>query len=359
MVDTVTENYQKHIRSLIGQQGQVSRPTNSICGVIANLKDLCEVGGGAVQGWRGGSGGASPEPGSPFRFHGEPRRMNFRGGAGAPDTPLSRVQSGKSIATSDSASSPTYSATPPAPIAKYQSRFKNSSAPVESKILNNIILSKLNKFSAKTYDEIRDFLYQILGSGEPDLQEMIRDFMRLVFRKAASEEVFCPLYAKLLCEISARYSVILSEMQALQLNYLDIFDDVAETGNADYNTFVESQKDKQYRRGYSQFLAELIGQEILDFDLLKKVFQRILANMVAFGKMEDKKTLLEEYADCLGKMSKVLKGKRAATWVRARAALFEDNQVQLTDLVENYKVYPSETSKARFMLMDVLDALKA
>jgi hypothetical protein len=56
--------------------------------------------------------------------------------------------------------------------------------------MNNIILSKLNKFSGATYSDVRDFLYQILGSGESDLGEMVRQFMLLVFKKAASEEVY-------------------------------------------------------------------------------------------------------------------------------------------------------------------------
>jgi hypothetical protein len=182
--------------------------------------------------------------------------------------------------------------------------------------------------------------------------------MTLVFKKAAIEEIFCPLYARLLCEISSRYSVILPEMQALQLNYLAIFDDIQEGSGSDYNTFVESQKDKQYRRGYSQFLAELTALEILDFELLNTTFKRILGNMLKFGKEPEKKTLLEEYADCLFRMSKVLKKKQTLFFIRARSALLKSNEAELTDLVNNYGDYVSESAKTRFVLMDVIDILK-
>jgi len=229
---------------------------------------------------------------------------------------------------------------------------------VEDKILNNIILSKLNKFSPKTYDEIREFLYQILGSGEvADLQEMTRDFMRLVFRKAAVEEMFCPLYAKLLCELSGRYKVILEEMHALQSNYLAIFDEVENQEGSNYDAFVEHQRSKQYRKGYSQFLAELSALEILDVGLLNSTFQRILANMVATGKDAEKRTLFEDYADCLLRMAKVLRRKPGAFFGQARAALLAANGAPLQEFAERHADYPAVSAKTRFVLMDVLDSL--
>ena len=186
---------------------------------------------------------------------------------------------------------------------------------------------------------------------------MIRDFMKLVFKKAALEEVFCPLYAKLLCEISSRYTVILQEMNTLQSNYLRVFDDIAESKTSDYNDFVESQKNKQFRLGYSQFLAELSGLEILDLGLLNTTFQKILSNMLVNGKMEDKKTLMEEYCDCLSRMAKVLKKKSGQFFVNARRVLYQANKESLDTLLDNQADFPSETNKVRFILMDIRDIL--
>lgn len=350
-VETLTRD----IQGILQQQAVAPRPNAAVCAAIAALKDLIELNGASGLEWRRGAGG----DGMRFRggIHPSGSRGSFHSG---PDTPMSRVSSAKSFesAGAHSPQSPN-NGTPPPPVAKYQSRFKNSTQPVEEKILNNIILSKLNKFSPKTYDEIRDFLYQILGSGEvADLQEMTRDFMRLVFKKAAIEEMFCPLYAKLLCEISGRYKVILEEMNTLQSNYLGIFDDVKETGGADYDAFVEQQKSKQFRVGYSQFLAELTALEILNLELLTSTFQRILANTTTFGKEAEKKTLLEEYSDCLVRMAKVLRKRPGAFFVRARASLLESNKGALEELIENSGAYPSLSAKTRFVLMDVLDILK-
>jgi len=334
------EGIQQNIKGILALEAHAQKPAPSVCSVIQGLKDLIEIQTHIKSEWR------KTEPvsqtGGSYRFQESNKRLGYRGPSDVKTTTPKPFHAGGE--------------TPP-PIPKYQSKFKNSTQPVDDKILNNIILSKLNKFSQKTYNEIRDFLYQILGSGEPDLQQLIRDFMKLVFRKAAIEEIFCPLYAKLLCEISSRYSVILQEMNYLQSNYLLIFDDVHESTSNNYNEFVETQKNKQYRLGYSQFLAELSALEILDPGLLNSTFQKILKNMLSIGIQEDKKTLMEEYCDCLFRMAKVLKKKTGKFFVQARKTLYETNKEILNEFLENYQKYPSETSKTRFILMDIRDIL--
>ena len=354
---TSVETVQKLVHSILAKEESAPKPPTSVCLSIQSLKDLIEIEGVIQSGWRKAppveSGGAYRLPSSSSSESNLHKLGGFRNMTNAANSPISRVSSVKSFG--EGAASPNSPAPPP--ILKYQSKFKNSNQPVEDKIINVIILSKLNKFSQKTYNEIRDFLYQILGSGEPDLQEMICDFMKLVFKKAATEEIFCPLYAKLLCEISARYTVILQEMNKLQSNYLKVFDNIEDTTNTDYNEFVETQRNKQFRLGYSQFLAELTALEILDLNLLNITFQKILGNMLVIGKLEDKKTLMEEYSDCLSKMAKVLKKKSAPFFVNARATLYGDNRVALDNLIKNSADFPSETPKTRFILMDVCDIL--
>jgi hypothetical protein len=349
------------IQGLLAQQGKVGRPVASVCSAVASLKDLCELNSAAAVDWRRGATGQQASRG----FGG--------GGGGQTLRPIFRNSSGTSIASQQSgaASSPVQAQSPstgrspftpagvtPSPPARYQSMFKNSAKPVEDKILNNIILSKLNKFSTGTYNDIRDFLYQILGSGDEGLVEMVREFMTMVFKKAAREEVFCPLYAKLLAEISSRYKVILEEMHKLQANYLEIFDDVEEPeGGEDYEAFLAKNKDKQYRQGYSQFLAELAGLEILELSNLEQTFQKIFELMLKFGALEGKKALLEEYADCLLRMSRVLKKRGAPFFIQARGILLRNSAAALEELHQNREKYVSLSPKARFILMDVKDNL--
>jgi hypothetical protein len=349
MTSLVVEN----IREILGQQKTVPRPSSSICAVIAGLKDLCDIGPPQVE-WRRPQVGVVAGSRT-FRNQHAPSPTHI-----TPSQSFTRNSSSFSLGSG--AESPAASAA--SPVAKkagsprYQSQFKNSSQPVEDKILNNIILSKLNKFCLGTYEEIREFLYQILGSGESDLSDMIRQFMLLVFKKAASEELYCSLYAKLLSEISQRYTVILDEMNILQNNYLAIFDEVEEKEeNEKYNTFIEKNIEKRYRQGYSQFIAELSTLEIIKLSQLEETFKRIFDSIRKNGVQPEKRTLIEEYIDCLLRMSRVFKKKRTPFITAAKQSLMALSKPFLDDILGNKDSYQSVSSKARFILMDVKDNL--
>ena len=322
------------IQTILAEEDRVGRPSPAICSAIASMKDLCEIGGASTLDWRRGGSTASPRGGA-------------RQGAFRSSPSLQTLSSGNSSPTSGSYS----------PV-RYKSKFQNANQGVDVTILNNIILSKLNKFSGTTYADVRDFLYQILGSGE-DITEMVRQFMLMVFKKAATEEIYCALYAKLLAEISVRYRVISEEMQKLQENYLEVFDDIEEVaeGQDNYDVFVEKNKSRRYRQGYSQFLAELAALEFLDLSNLEKTFRKLMDLLLKFAAMPEKKSLIEEYSDCLVRMSKVLKKKSSIFFIAARKSLLSISKETIDTLIAKKEEYPSLSPKARFILMDVRDNL--
>ncbi len=239
---------------------------------------------------------------------------------------------------------------------KYESKFRNSDAAIEDTIPNTIILNKLNKFSESTYRDIRDFLYQILDSGETDF---IKEFMRLVFKKAAAEEIFCPLYAKLLAELRATYPVIQTEMIELFERYLMIFQNLDNNQNVDYQAFVVRNSEKKYRLGYSQFLAELVTLEAVDLNSLERTFCILAQNILRDGAEQNQITDVQEYADCLLRMSRVFHKKNTQFFQNLRRTLFERISPDLETILATPKEdLPSLTPKARFALMDVRDNLK-
>ena len=246
---------------------------------------------------------------------------------------------------------------------KYVSKFKHNDKQIEDKILNTIILSKLNKFSESTYNEIRDFLHQILGSSnqidnkEKDtIEEFVKEFMNLVFKKAASEEIFCPLYAKLLGEISKEYSIILDEMDKLHQNYLNIFEEEEESDN--YDKFIERNKEKKYRQGYSQFLSELIVHKILSVDKITIIFQKIMDQLTFQGMLENKISITDQYIDCLLRITKVLQNKNEDFFINIRQNLFIIVKDPIQNILDNKQKYISISNKSRFLLLNVLDYLK-
>jgi hypothetical protein len=186
---------------------------------------------------------------------------------------------------------------------KYVSKFKKNSEKVEDTILNTILLGKLNKFSELNYTEIKEFVTHIIDGGQT---EMIKCFMKIVFEKAASEEVFCPLYAKLLSELSSSYPVLLTEMTNLYSVYMAIFEEVPENKADNYNEVCKQNIEKKYRRGYSQFLAELIKYNVIDNDLFMKTVTTIISQIEYNLKIKESSKLIEEYADCLVKVMKAI-----------------------------------------------------
>ena len=225
------------------------------------------------------------------------------------------------------------------PPARYVSKFHNGSKVGDDQILNTVILNKLNVFSVKTYDDVKSFLFQILGS---DQKEFIREFTWLVFRKAAAEEKFCGLFAKLLSEIKREFPVILEEMKALHTTYLDIWK-VTET---------DSLIDKRCRLGYSQFLAELTALEVLDSETMRVTLETLKNCIIDCLKNEDHTETVEEYMDCLKQLcgSKVPK----AVKLMIREILVKD----LGNWIDNSKEnLPGLSTKSRFACMDLKDLL--
>jgi hypothetical protein len=243
----------------------------------------------------------------------------------------------------------------PTPTNKYVSRFKSATEPVESTIVNTIILNKLNKFSPANYDECKEFLMEILGSGETDF---LADFMRLVFRKAAAEETFCPLYAQLLNDLAIGYPFLLNEMAALYEKFMDIFQEVDEGAHIDMEEFIQKNKEKKYRKGYAQFLAELLKYNIVEREAFAMTLRKIIQQLDAISRQEDKSNTLEEYADCLICILNALKGTSAAG-LAMKDAIRADALEQLMPLTARSAERPSLTNRIRFTILNATDHLKA
>jgi hypothetical protein len=249
--------------------------------------------------------------------------------------PPSFINALNSLSSQDSPRTPLT----PGPPARYISKFHNGSKIGDDQILNTVILNKLNVFSVKTYDDVKSFLFQILGS---DQREFIREFTWLVFRKAAAEEKFCGLFAKLLSEIKREFPVILEEMKKLHTTYLDIWK-VSDT---------DTPIDKRCRLGYSQFLAELTALEVLDSETMRVTLDCLKQCILDCLKDSQYTETVEEYMDCL----KQLCGSKVPKTVKLmiREILVKDLAIWIDEPKE---AVPGLSSKSRFACMDLKDLL--
>jgi hypothetical protein len=291
---------------------------------------------------RPSNGFGSSTPGGNMSRNSSHQSLNGSSGGATPETPITPV-------------------TPRGPPVRYQSRFKNSSSDIEEKILNRIIRLKLNKFGQSTFNDIREFLFQILGEeSDEKVSEFVKDFMYLVFSKAAAEEIYCPLYAQLLCEIGKKHTIIFEEMNRLVENYLEIFEDIDPNKDiADNATFEKHNIEKKYRQGYSQFLAELTALEILPPECLSKIFKTLFDLVNKHARTPEKRMLVDEYVDCLLRMSRVLKTP-SEFFGKIRMIIHNENTTNL-DLFIHLRdsTFQSLSPKSRFLLMDIQDILNA
>ena len=361
------------VTSLLSLRSQV--PPNSspdILTKIANLRGILDArtlssarNGGD---WRRGAGSSGNLATLDSRWRGSRQSMKTSSSNGSlTGANLTPLGSPTPVVTPKS---PIYTGPP---IGRYQSRFKPSSEDIEEKILNRIIRLKLNKFGPTTYTDIRDFLFQILGqetvateedgqvkAEEDQVAEFVKDFMAMVFKKAASEQIYCPLYAKLLSEIGSKHSVIFEEMNRLYTNYMEIFEEADVNVQAEGNeAFEKKVAEKKYRQGYSQFIAELTLLEVLSVDSLAHTFHTLFTQIEKHSKIDDRKPLVDEYVDCLLRMSRIMKDKYSPFFRSIRNKIYEQNKEALGTLITvKDGTYISLTPKSRFLLMDIQDILK-
>lgn len=224
---------------------------------------------------------------------------------------------------------------------------------VEDRIIGHI-RSKLNKFSLNNYDSIKSFLEQIMNSGET---EFISEFMDLLFTKAASEEIYCELYARLLLELTGKFPHLRTEIKTIYENFLGIFveaRDIPDQSTADYKKFLDAQEKKKFRKGYSHFLAEIYNKGLITSEAIETAVNTIMASLDKLEKDTTNTLLVEEYIVSLNKIVLTINDAKTAPIPPYLVNLLD----KLKTTVGKPKAdTPGYTSKARFAIMDIVDAL--
>ena len=207
------------------------------------------------------------------------------------------------------------------------------------------IRDKMNKFSALTYDATKSWLSQLLNSGET---AFLTDFITLVFEKAAAEQPFCALYARLITELRADFPHLSTELQRIFGEFMNIFveADEPDIGAAEYKAFVALRERRRFRRGYAAFVGEVAKLGVLTADDAVSTCNLLLDQLIQHKKGADSVVLCEEYADCLTTLMRsckdLLKPVVAPLLTKVREAM-------------DRKDSPSLSNKARFALMDIGD----
>ena len=234
---------------------------------------------------------------------------------------------------------------------RYQTRFK-SDGDLNDKILNTVIGNKLNSFTATTYNDTRDFIYQIMDSGET---EFIKDFIEKVFSKATVEELYCALFAKLIAEIAHRYPIMYEEMKRYHQEFLNVFEDVDDGKVIDSDMAIRR---RLYRLGYGQFISELACNKALEKEQLIAMVSKVMDKVWELTVLDEKVKVVEEFIDCLVRLTKSLVQKSPEFFEMVKgdmaASILERAQGLISKAVG---ARPSLSTKAKFGLMDLKDLL--
>ena len=224
---------------------------------------------------------------------------------------------------------------------------------VEDRIIGHI-RAKLNKFSHNNYDSIKAFLEQIMTSGET---KFLSEFMDLLFTKAASEEIYCELYSRLLAELSEKFPHLKIEISNIYTNFISIFQearDIPDQGAEDYKKFLEAQERKKYRKGYSHFVSELSNRNLITAEEIDTCLTSILKSL---NKLEDDKEntlLVEEYLVSLFKIVTTLKAAKSKPLPPYIVNILDSLK---KTLAKPQVDTPGYTNKSRFKIMDIIDIL--
>jgi hypothetical protein len=138
--------------------------------------------------------------------------------------------------------------------------------------------------------------------------------------------------------------------------YTRVFDEASKSpdvGTADYKAFVEAQEAKKFRRGYSQFVAELAKLGEVPMEDFRTLVGKIIDTLKTCYVAEENKGLCEELVDCF------------LTMWKANPSLFK-KQEWTDPYIEQMRLIvgtpresaPGLSNKAKFGLMDILDLAK-
>jgi hypothetical protein len=153
-----------------------------------------------------------------------------------------------------------------------------------------------------TYNATKESLREMLDGDEI---EYLDEMLAYIFQKAATESIYCALFAKLLHELSDEFPHFRIAMRKRFADYTAIFSDAVDAAEHDaeeYKRWLDLQEQKKFRRGYSQFVSELVKLGEADTEAFAKLLQESVRVLEVSATNAEKVHLCEEYSDCLKTM---------------------------------------------------------
>jgi hypothetical protein len=135
---------------------------------------------------------------------------------------------------------------------------------------------------------------------------------------------------------------------------------VSEEQCSSYEQYVQRNREKIHRLGYSQFLGELTSRGVLKLEQINNLYIKILDQLKLHAvDGVEKQHLVEEYVDCLLRMTRAFQNTKTNELTILRKELAGSCEPLLEAILANRTtMYPGLTRKASFTIMDCLDIFR-
>jgi hypothetical protein len=157
-------------------------------------------------------------------------------------------------------------------------------------------------------------------------------------------------------------------MANLYAQYMLIFEEVTDGTDENYSELCERNIVKKYRRGYSQFLAELIKYNVIDMDTFMKTVTKIISQIELNLTLSGSIKLNEEFADCLMKIMKAIQTTNCdddddekedlSNILKIRTILKKEIALRIQPLTIRRPDYVGLSNKARFTFLDIYENIQ-
>ena len=203
----------------------------------------------------------------------------------------------------------------------------------------------LNKININNYDKMKK---NILDKCKD--KSILEYTVENMFTKAVSQPGFCDCYVKLYKDLmsvedESNDCLVSNLISGKCDSYLDIFK--SETKEDDLDEY-EYHKQKDYVKGYSQFIGELHNNQVIGINKIKLFIDSIIQNVDIHKNNAEMNNNTEEYINSLYIIIRCIGDKTSQI----------ENYVEIQSKFEKYSKDSQLTSKGKFKFMDICDLLK-
>ena len=218
-------------------------------------------------------------------------------------------------------------------------------------ILTADINTMLNKMSPKNFESITGSIVDILSKNSNN-KKFFEFTIESIFMKAVTQSIYCKHYTEfikilfdrdfnvedIVMEKCDKFKHILKEEEETSRSYSK------QVTKENYSKFCKDLKDKNYKRGYSQFIGEMYNKKLVSRDIVAENIDICIGNVKKYLEIDPKGAAVEDNIICLISIMTSLED----------TLILEDYKVRLVELQKS----PGLPKRLMFMFMDLIKTKK-